>query len=237
MSISKLGDYTMTASKPPSIRGTIELVERTFDLSMTLIIGIEAKDGLIVGSDGLTKVTLGYQNIPSHHELDHPKVFQVSPTIVIGITGGMINRVEQVVSDVSASIRKNQPTSLASLAKGLESYIPKIYADRLNHPDFGVSFFIAGYVEDKQGVDEKKRMIFQHEGNLYHYAEDEPWICVGNNRKAYKYMERHATKNMSKKDAIKVVKEAIADTAEAEDDVGGHTFIFEMTQNGIKRLE
>ncbi len=219
------------------MRGTIIVGERILNFSMTLIIGIETKDGLIIGSDGLAKVTLGYSQILSRPETDQPKIFQVAPKIVVGITGGMLNRIDSVINDIRASIRKSEPTSLTSLAKALEGYIPKMYADRLNHPDFGISFFIAGYVDDKTGVDEGKQMIFQHEGNIYHYADDEPWLVVGNNRKAYPYIEKHAAKDMPKDKAIKVIKDAIADTAKNENDVGGHTFIYQLSENGLMQIE
>ncbi|HEX4774973.1 MAG TPA: hypothetical protein VH234_05655, partial [Candidatus Saccharimonadales bacterium] len=162
------------SARVPNTKGIITIEHRILDLRMTLIIGIKTKDGLIIGSDGFAKVTLGYTEIPSEPEIDQPKVFQVSPTIVIGITGGMLNRVEQVVSDISRSIREHGVTSLASLALGIESYIPKMFADRVDHPNFGISFFIAGYVDDKKGADEGKQMVLQHEGKIYHYDDNEP---------------------------------------------------------------
>jgi len=212
--------------------------DEELDISMTMIIGIKTEDGLIVASDGMAAWdTRGQEHLPKKVMTNMEKVHTVSPRVVYGVSGSMVNWHIRLRNEIASLLNQNPDALLKETATYIATqFIPTFYADRIDNPNFFIALFFAGY-----GKNDTEPTMYQiTNGEVRAWGDDHPWMTTGtdNERPDIFIKERYTGKLLPKAEAITLLKDAIADTAKHNPEaVGGHTFVYEITESGVTRLE
>jgi 20S proteasome alpha/beta subunit len=203
---------------------------------MTLIIGMKVADGLIVASDGRAAHDIrGLEHLGKTFSDNTEKVRSVSPTIMVGISGSKVNLMEAFYADITRFATVNPGVTAEQVAGQLPSYIQRLHGDKSDDPDFFIAVFVAG-------VGTNLGLYLVNDGKVMTWGDDlsHPWLTVGTeNQLSDGYIQRRYKGQMlNRAQTVKLLKDAIANTARQEPKtVGGHTFVYAITQKDTTRLE
>jgi len=204
---------------------------------MTLLTAMEIHDGLIVASDGLASWSMkGQEHLPKSYLTDTEKIHIVAPRVIYGVCGSLINWNKKLKDGIQTLLLLNKDHPLNDIANAIAQYLPVLYSDRINNPDFFIALLLAGFSPDGT----KPVMYTINDGKVMAWGDDHPWMTLGDrNDLSDAYIKtRYSGKFLSRNKTIILLKDAIADTSkQIPEIVGGHTFVYEITLKGTTRLE
>jgi 20S proteasome alpha/beta subunit len=208
------------------------------DLSMTMIIGMETATGIIVATDGFAKFNQrGSEHLGFTVSNTAEKVSIVAPRIMVGITGSKVNWMKRFESEVTAFASQSPKITAQHVAGQLPNFIQYLYGSNSNDPDFFIAIFVAGVTETGA-----KEMYLVDGGEIMAWPDGltHPWLTVGHeNQVPDAYIQsQYKGRLFSRVKTINLLKEAVIKAGEhVPEAIGGHTFVYEITKNGITRLE
>jgi len=225
----------MTSTK--ALRGIMTIDDNTaLDTSMTLIVGIKTDNGLIVACDGLTGYNhRGLEHLPMSYITGDDKFNIVAKNVIYAVSGSKVNFNIMLRNNITRLIADNPKASLLELARAISEHLPKLYVDSINDDEFYIELFFAGYTPDKNEF-----VMYTISPNKVTTNEASyPYLTVGSDDEhADKYIERRYKDAATKEEAMSLLKDTILETSlRIPQEVGGHIFVYEVTNNGTTRLE
>jgi 20S proteasome alpha/beta subunit len=194
---------------------------------MTLIIGIAAKDRIIVAADG--KVFDTEKGI-----LNKPKIFQLSNNCIAMMAGQQINDLEAFIQTLQKNVTNQQLQDVEEIANYITDFAGKrTWAEHADVKKSHMTMLIAGYKQNKAHV-----YVLLSTGKLEAIGLQR--YALGNWDRAidhlYSALERKDPSKISPRTAEKIAVEMLAEGEKANSkDIGGQGMLWHVLPHKVER--